>query len=343
MCLLSIHNMAFHGSASCNQSPILFKGNNRALGINMIIHNDESGSMDDVNQFFSDGDFIEAMQDALLTQEIGDDLEGFPNLYSYFGLYSRNYSSNFQIINSNGSLLIQNTFMRGETSGATTKTNWINSYYNNIGNFYINVCSQNSRLNSFNPLNIGGSPYTEDVHGNLWSIYTTPNSIVSGTAGRYGSIITSPIRAGSKTIIITASDEQASSPINMINVPVNVSSGTRILNGGLGEVLTREYRVISLSSYTSNINYDGVLFYGESSSLTYGYVIFTTPTDYNIIRSSTPPSDWTPSASQIHSTISIAQESLGALFKIRNVFLNSLVDNRVAFTRCIAEFLSETL
>lgn len=330
--------MAFHGSASCNQSPVLFKGNNRTLGVNMIIHNDESASMSNVNEFFSDGNFIESMQNSLLSQRIGDDITVYPNLYSYFGLYSRNYSSNFTIQNSNGTLLIQNTFILGQSTGAQTKTNWINNYYNNLGNFDVNICDQNLRLDR-RP----GSQLTEDVHGNLWSIYTTPNTISSGTPGRYGSILSSPIRSGSKTIIITASDEQERSAISMINVPVNVNSGTRILNGINGENLIREYRIISLSSYSSTDNYDGILFYGLSSSNPYGYVIFNTPTTYTIDRSSSAPTNWVPDSNQLHNTILLAQETLGAVFKIRDVFTNNGIDNRVAFTNCIANFLSETL
>lgn len=337
--------MAFYGSASSNQSPVLFRGNNRALGINMIIHNDESGSMNDVNNFFNDGNFIEYMQDALLDQKIGDNTTEYPNLYSYFGLRSRNYSSNFSIINSNGTLLIQNTFIRGEFSGTVTKTNWINNYFNNIGNFDVNICNQNNRLSGygFNFLFLGSdNEYTEDVHGNLWSIFTTPNTITSGTPGRFGSIISSPIRVGSKNIIITASDEQDNCPTQMINVSVDVNSGTRFLNGVGGEISIREYRIISLSSYTSN-DYSGVLFYGLSSENPYGYVLFTTPTSYIIVRSTVEPTDWVNVSDQKHDTLTLAKESLGALFKIRDVFTNSGTDNRVAFTKCIAEFLSETL
>ena len=335
--------MALHGSAAANQSPILFKGNNRALGINMIIHNDESGSMGDVNLFFSDGNFVEAIQTALLNEEIGLNINQFPNLYAYFGLYSRNFTNNISISNKNGSLLIQNSFLRGELSAATTKSNWINNYFNNLGNFYVNVCDDDNRLDPFNPDSASSSPYTEDVHGNLWSIFTTPNSISSGVPGRYGDILSSSVRLGTRNIIITASDEQGSAPVNMIDELVNVSSGTRIINGTGGEMIFREYKIISLSSYSSTDGYDGVFFYGLSSPNPYGYVQFTSSTTYNLVRSSTPPSSWIPEESQLHNMKILTEQTLGGLFKIRNIFTNTTVDNRVAFSNAIAEFLSDTL
>ena len=59
----------------------------------MLIHQDESGSMDNLIQFYSNGTFIGALQDALLVERIGTDLTNYPNLYAYFGRYSRNSSS----------------------------------------------------------------------------------------------------------------------------------------------------------------------------------------------------------------------------------------------------------
>lgn len=335
--------MALHGSASANQSPILFKGNNRALGINMIIHNDESGSMNNVNLFFSDGNFVEAMQTALLNEGIGEDVSQFPNLYAYFGLYSRNFTSNISINNRNGTLLIQNSFLRGELNTTTTKNNWINNYFNNLGNFFVNICDQNNRLDEFNPLNSSTSPYTEDIHGNLWSISTTPNTIISGTPGRYGNVLSSSVRIGTRNVIITASNEQNNAPINMINELVNVPSGTRAINGSIGELIVREYKIISLSNYNSTDGYDGVFFYGISSVNPYGYINFTSSTTYTLLRNSVPPSSWIPGSNQLHDMLSLTQETLGGLFKISNVFTNVGDDNRVAFSNAIAEFLSETL
>ena len=345
--------MALHGSASANLSPIFFKGNNRSLGVNLIIHQDRSGSMGDVSQFYNDGIFIEALQDALLNEGIGEDLNEFPNLYAYFGTNTRRTPNTFSINNTRGTLnfssSLSTTFIRGESTGASTKSIW-SSYFNNITSTVVNVCNEGGRLNGFSAdsdnSNSSGSPYSEDVHGNIWSVYTTPNLINSQVGGVYGSIIGSPVRKGSTNIIITNSDEQSGAPSDMIGDLVNIGSGSRTINGTTGEVSIREYRIIALSSYTSSDGYDGVLFYGTSSNQPYGYVKFTGASSYTITRSSTFPS-WTKSSgtggNQIHDTLILTSQSRGALFKIRNVFTNTGVNYRVALSNCLAEFIANTV
>lgn len=346
--------MALHGSASANLSPILFKGNNRALGVNVIIHQDDSASMNDVNLFYSNGTFIQALQDGLLAEKIGTDVTSYPNLYAYFTSFGRNPSTSFTITNPNGTLNISQAFIRGEATGSATLSKWTGSqYFSNItSNSYVNVCTDvvgavdnAGRLSD----NYSSSPSyawrAEDVHGNLWSIWTTPNAISTGTPGRFGSVIGSNIRKGSTTILITNSDEQQSAPGDMINelVAVNSSGTQRTINGSTGEMIFRGYRVIALSTYTSTDGYDGVLFYGSTSSLPYGYVTFTSSTTYTITRSSTFPSSWVKSGNQIHDTLTIASETRGGLFKINDVFTNSGVDNRVAFSKCLAAFIVDTV
>jgi hypothetical protein len=521
--------MALHGSAGNNLSPILFKGNNRSLGVNVLIHQDESGSMNDVSTFYSNGTFIGTLQDALILKGIGNDTTRYPNLYSYFGVYSRNPSTSFTITNPNGTLVVNQAFMRGEITGAATITNWTGTrYFSNSTSHIVNICTDvinnttEGRLSGFGNEIGGGSPKSEDVHGNLWSIFTTPNAISTGTVGRFGSIIGSNVRKGSTTIVITNSDEQSSAPNNMINQlvdtvkaptffenypgltakrysgyfgvsevsnpnldnvnytdnlepvegpiyatqfnsffagffnnttwsieghflapttgtytfftnsddasylwigdnalqgyarsnalvnngglhPVQERSGTinliagtyypiriiygnqnlpsgnpteltisfsgpgiakrtngtgyfftknvtisepteRTINGSTGEIIFRGYRVIALSSYTSTDSFDGVLFYGLTSSQPYGYVTFTSNTTYTIVRSTTAP-NWTRNANvgQIHDTLTLASETRGGLFKIRNIFTNTGNDRRVAFSRCLAEFIADTV
>lgn len=347
--------MALHGSACANLSPILFKGNNRALGVNVLIHQDESGSMGDLIQFYGNGTFIGSLQDALLNEKIGDDLTRYPNLYAYFGVFSRNPSSAFTISNPNGSLSINQAFMRGEVDGATTISNWTGTkYFSNSTTHVVDICTDvlanttGGRLSGYGNEIGGGSPKSEDVHGCLWSIWTTPNAISTGTPGRFGSVLGSGVRKGSTTIIITNSDEQGSSPGNMIGQLVAVNStGTqeRTINGPTGEMIFRNYRVIALSSYNSTDDYDGVLFYGSTSSQPFGYVKFTSNTTYTITRSTNAP-NWsrnTSSPGQIHDTLTIATETRGGVFKIRNVFTNSGTDRRVAFSKCLAEFIADTV
>lgn len=260
--------MALHGSACANLSPILFKGNNRALGLNIIIHQDDSISVDDVNQFYSDGTFIEKLQNALLSEKIGSDINSYPNLYAFYTSYGRNYSTPFSISNSNGSLLISQAFMRGESTGSETKTNWTNKYVKNESTHYIDICTNKigetqptrkipdtsskvtSTLNPslsytdylgtpLDPLNRLAPPYavvpeyawgSEDLHGCLWSIYTTPNAVSTGVPGRFGSVIGSPVRTGTRTIIIINSDEQERVPEDMLNIPVYVETKEEVFD-----------------------------------------------------------------------------------------------------------------
>jgi hypothetical protein len=82
----------------------------------------------------------------------------------------------------------------------------------------------------------------------------------------------------------------------------------------------RKYRVFALSSYTSTDNFDGVLFYGATSSQPYGYVRLTGPSTYTITRSSTAP-NWLKNANspQLQDTLTLASETRGGLFKIDSV------------------------
>lgn len=353
--------MALHGSACANLSPILFKGNNRALGVNVIIHQDESGSMNNLIQFYSNGTFIGALQDALIAEKIGNDIARYPNLYAYFGVYSRNPSTAFTIANPNGSLTVSQSFMRGELTGAATISNWTGTkYFSNSTSHVVDICTDviggttNGRLSGYSNQIGGGSPKSEDVHGCLWSIWTTPNAISTGTSGRFGSVIGSNVRKGSTTIIITNSDEQNDSPTDMINQLVAINStGTqeRTINGSTGEMVFRGYRVIALSSYASSDGYDGVFFYGTTSTQPYGYVTFTSNTTYTITRSTTAP-NWTPTTTQFnntltqkHNTLTLVNETRGGLFKIFNVFNTAVggVDRRIAFSKCLAEFIVDTV
>jgi hypothetical protein len=241
--------------------------------------------------------------------------------------------------------------MKGEATGSATISKWTGTnYFTNSTTHVVNICTDiignttGGRLSGFGNEIGAGSPKSEDVHGSLWSIFTSPNAISTGTVGRYGNVIGSNVRKGSTTVIITNSDEQNGVPTQMLNQLVAVNSaGTqeRTINGSTGELVTRNYRVIALSSYTSTDGYDGILFYGSNSTQPYGYVDFTSATTYTIIRSATVP-NWTKSSGQLHDTLPLASETRGGLFKLRNVFATG-TDFRVAFSKCLAEFIADTV
>ncbi len=226
--------MALLGSASSNLSPILFKGNNEFNGINIFIHSDSSysmypvipaGSTSESKSLFADGTFIEAFQDFLLNRNIGNSLNDYPNLYAFFDEYARSISQSITIANSNGSLnIVDKRVIRGESSGLTTKNNWTNYYAAKSSAIIPKVTDPNSDglmiLSNGNNRLVGVSTdqISEDVHGNIFSIFYAPNTIQSGLVGPYGDVIKSGARFGSKNIVITASNEQSNSGPNMINV-----------------------------------------------------------------------------------------------------------------------------
>lgn len=351
--------MALHGSAAANLSPILFKGSNISLGLNVILHLDESGSMRNVVELYANGSIIGDLQEAFLAKKIGNRIESFPNVYAFFSTFSRNASSAFTIKNSFGTLNVSQSFIRGEENRATTVTNWTTKYYNNTTNQRPNICTlvpnntTSGRLSGV--LNSYPGAISEDVHGNIWSIFTTPNAISTGTPGRYGSVIGSPVRNGATTIVITASNEQSDfwnnvGPNDLTNVLVDVPGGKRTINGANGELLLRKYRIVALSSYKSTDNFDGILFYGDNAQQKYGYVTFTSTTTYTVTKSNQEPTSWQQTfvdngnqgLRQIHNTLLIAKETRGCLFKLYKTFGTGGIDNRVAFAKCLAEFIVET-
>ena len=238
--------------------------------------------------------------------------------------------------------------MKGEATGATTITKWTGTnYFSNVTSHIANICTDIAGTTTGGRLTSSVQD-TEDVHGNLWSIFTTPNAISTGTPGRFGNVLSSNTRKGSTTIVITNSDEQSNAPSDMINNLVQVAGGgSRTINGQTGELIFRGYRVIALSSYASSDGYDGVLFYGSTSTQPYGYVTFTGASTYTLTRSTTVP-NWTKTNNgegnqQLQDTLTLASETRGGLFKINNVFTNIGTDRRVAFSNCLAAFIADTV
>lgn len=187
--------------------------------------------------FYSDGIFLEALQGSLLDKKIGNDLERFPNLYGYMGQKGRNSSAGtINITNPDGTLSINQSFMRGEATGTATSTTWVNDYYSNVNSHTINVCDvttdfpNGGRLVSPDPTGLNSA----DVHGNIFSLFTTPNTIESQTAGFFGTVISSLTRRECYTLIITDSKEQVDGPGDLIDVNVRVKNDqdlTSIVSG----------------------------------------------------------------------------------------------------------------
>jgi hypothetical protein len=246
----------------CENNSIVVAGNSQNKGERWAVdHNKRFSKLVDLitiirtlNQnvpFYSDGIFLEALQNSLVDKKIGNDLQRFPNLYGYMGQKGRNSSAGtISITNPDGTLSINNSFMRGETTGSATKTNWVNSYYGNVNNHTINVCDVTENLPNggrlTNPDSTGFN--SADVHGNIFSLFTTPNTITSQTPGFFGTVLSSRTRRECYTLIITDSKEQLDGPGDLIGDRIQVINSEEI-NPGL---IAERY----LGYFGSDVNYE---------------------------------------------------------------------------------------
>ena len=258
----------------CENNSIVIAGNSFNRGERWAVdHNKSFSELLDLvtvvrilNQnvpFYTDGIFLEALQDSLLDKKIGTDLERFPNLYGYMGQKGRNSSAGtISITNPDGSLSINNSFMRGESTGTATSTTWVNNYYSNVNNHTINVCDVTKNLPDggrlISPDSTGFN--SSDVHGNIFSLFTTPNPIRSQEPGFFGEVLSSPTRRECYTLIITDSKEQTDGPGDLIDEEIEVISDQTEIVTGFNAVRYSGYfgDSISTSGDTDNVNYDQV-------------------------------------------------------------------------------------
>lgn len=248
--------------ADCQANNIVVAGNSQNKGERWAVdHNKTFSELIDLititrtlNQnvpFYSDGIFLEALQDSLVDKKIGNDLQRFPNLYGYMGQKGRNSTAGtISITNPDGTLSINNSFMRGETTGSATKTNWVNSYYGNVNTHTINVCDVTENIPNGGRLTSPDSTgvNSADVHGNIFSLFTTPNTIRSQTPGFFGTVLSSKTRRECYTLIITDSKEQLDGPVDLIGDRIEVINSEEI-NPGL---IAERY----LGYFGSNVSYE---------------------------------------------------------------------------------------
>ena len=258
----------------CENNSIVIAGNSFNQGERWAVdHNKSFGELIDLvtvvrilNQnvpFYTDGIFLEALQDSLLDKKIGTDLERFPNLYGYMGQKGRNSSAGtISITNPDGSLSINNSFIRGEATGTATSTTWVNDYYSNVNNHTINVCDVTKNLPDggrlISPDSSGFN--SSDVHGNIFSLFTTPNRIRSQEPGFFGEVLSSPTRRECYTLIITDSKEQTDGPGDLIDQEIELLSDQTEIVTGFNAVRYSGYfgDSISTSGDTDNVNYDQI-------------------------------------------------------------------------------------
>lgn len=263
--------MAFYGSAVANLSPLLFRGNLFSQGINVIFHADISYSMNidsgatrnyktfpssgfyntnigvgATESIFYDGSLISYFQDELFKNKIGS-TPASPNLYTYFDLTLRQRefapTSDTFIQNTESYAFDPNVILSSSyPSFSKLKDLWRNAYIDVddgvfTSSYRFNIAAKTAssstpnRFSSLNP-SINPAVYSEDVHGNIWSIYysgineTTTNKsngveITEGKLGRIGSNLNYIPRRDKVTYVITASNEQENSADNLVGIALS--------------------------------------------------------------------------------------------------------------------------
>lgn len=287
--------MAFYGSAVANLSPLLFRGNLFSQGINIIFHADISYSMNidsaasrnfktfpsggfyNINigvgateSIFYDGSLISYLQEELFKSKIGS-TPSSPNLYTYFDLTLRNrefsptsdsFIQNTEVYTFDPNVILSSTY----SSFTKLKDLWRNGYIDVdegvfSSGYRFNVAAKtaaSSSANRFSSLNstINPAVFSEDVQGNIWSIYYSGDAVSStdkqngveitnGTLGRIGNNLNYIPRRDKVTYVITASNEQENSADNLVGIALstrrNVGYSTDVYKYNKPGVVVRRY------------------------------------------------------------------------------------------------------
>jgi hypothetical protein len=263
--------MAFYGSSAANLSPILFKGNLFSEGVNIVFHTDVSYSMNldplgrtnytsfptnvstgstisigSTISMFYDGLFPSILQEELSDLRVGNQLQTSPNLYTYIDQTLRTKVSTQQIVKNTETITFDSHVILADSNFNTErkfKNLWKTNYINNdqgtftAGNRFniANKVASASEPTRFNDFDVSTNPgqFSEDVHGNIWSLYYSTGSPISGTnditEGRVSSSIigrnlTNVIRKNIPTYLITASNEQENTGGNLVGIGISTKN-----------------------------------------------------------------------------------------------------------------------
>lgn len=261
--------MAFYGSSAANLSPILFKGNLFSEGVNILFHADVSYSMNldssgrtnylsfratnlgnisagSTISMFYDGLFPSILQQELSDLRVGNQLQTSPNLYTYIDQTLRTKNTTQQIIKNTETITFDSHIILADSNFNTErkfKSLWKNNYINNDQGTFTNTNRFNiankiqsetipTRFINFDSINNPGQ-FSEDVHGNIWSLYYTSGSSLSGTNNITEGNINSSIigknlinlaRKNIPTYVITASNEQENTGGNLVGIGISTKN-----------------------------------------------------------------------------------------------------------------------
>lgn len=165
--------MAFFGSPATQLSPLFSKGDLFSEGVNILIHNDISKSMNvypygsvtfntisdfdigsgtggvELNSMFYDGIIIEQLQTSLLSFGVGADTTSSPNIFAYFDVDLRQSTGTFTISRGSEEATYDRYFLRGGT-GSSLKSTWDSYIKSKPGFFNTNINLSGDPLNPTN-------------------------------------------------------------------------------------------------------------------------------------------------------------------------------------------------
>jgi hypothetical protein len=291
--------MAFYGSSVANLSPILFRGNLFSEGVNIVFFTDVSYSMNldssgltnynnpraslgnisagSTISMFYDGIFPSTLQNDLYTLKVGAQFQSSPNLYTYIDNTFRTKSFTQSLTFNTETTTFPNHFIIADQNlfnERKFKTLWKTGYINNDeGVFNLTTLRFNTtskiasestatRFSSFDVLDNPGQ-YSEDVHGNIWSMYysgsnnNVSNPITDGNVNTsyIGNSLNVPIRRNLPTYVIAVSNEQENTASNLIGIGIstknNVGYTTDKYNYNQSGFYVRRYRGYFLDDPTS--------------------------------------------------------------------------------------------
>lgn len=261
--------MAFYGSSAANLSPILFKGNLFSEGVNIVFFTDVSFSMgfdptgetdytdrpttnlipgtqisvgSTVSMFY-DGLFPSVLQNDLIIYGVGSQFQSSPNLYTYIDQTLRQKSTLQTLTKNTESFTFPSHIIIGDNNYNTERSFrnlWENDYINNDQGVFtqsvrFNIASKiasESTETRFLNFDVADNPgqYSEDVHGNIWSLYysgaQSGNQITDGrvSTSYIGGQLNSIIRRNFPTYVIAASNEQENTAQNLIGIGISTKN-----------------------------------------------------------------------------------------------------------------------
>ena len=277
--------MALYGSSVANLSPILFRGNLFSEGVNLVFYTDISYSMNfdpngNVNydsdrpnlgnigagsttSMFYDGIFGAKLQTELLNSNVGN---SSPNLYTYFDQTLRVKTGTQDVVLDTEVYRYSPSVIIADSNYSTSsklKDLWVTDYIDRDqglltpGTTNFNIASKisGSTANRFSGFDLANNPgqFSEDVHGNLWSLYycgsTGANRITDGlvndSSSFIGRYLNSLPRKDLTTFVIAASNEQENTASNLAGIGIttknNVGYTTSKYNFGQPGFYARRY------------------------------------------------------------------------------------------------------